>query len=82
MNFALALTGGKIKAVKVDVGAAGGNDPQSAAGFDYRVSTLENVLLEADVSKQTHDSILTQIDAGAGSIAKQDNKAKQDHASQ
>jgi uncharacterized protein (DUF1800 family) len=77
MNFALALTGGKIRAVKIDVGQLAGNNPLTPpADSTIALSTLENVLLDADVSKQTHDSIVTQIDAGAnGGGQKQNNKA-------
>ncbi len=76
MNFALALTGGKIKAVKVDVGQlAGNNPPNPPEDSTIALSMLESVLLDADVSKQTHDSIMTQIDAGTGGSAqKQNNK--------
>src|SRR5579863_1439293 len=77
MNFALALTGGKIKSVKVDVGhLAGNNPPNPPADSTAALSSLENVLLDADVSKQTHDSIMTQVDAGTGGgTQKQNNKA-------
>jgi uncharacterized protein (DUF1800 family) len=77
MNFALALTSGKIKGVKVDVAQLSGSDlPNSAADSALTLTTLENVLLDGDLSKQTHDSIIAQIDA-ATNIArtKPDNKA-------
>jgi uncharacterized protein (DUF1800 family) len=59
MNFALALTAGKIRGAKVDaVQLAGGPpvppDPSAA------LSTLEAKLLTDDVSRQTHDSIVAQ----------------------
>jgi uncharacterized protein (DUF1800 family) len=77
MNFALALTGGKIKAVKVDVGQlAGNNPPNPPADSNVALSTLESVLLDADVSKQTHDSIMTQIDSvTSAGVQKENNKA-------
>ena len=62
MNFALALTGGKIKGVEVDVlQLAGDNSPT----FDSAValSNLETILLVGRVSPQTHDSIAAQINA-------------------
>jgi uncharacterized protein (DUF1800 family) len=60
MNFALALTAGKIRGVKVDaVQLAGG--PPAPIDATLALSTLEAKLLTADVSKQTHDSILAQI---------------------
>jgi len=63
MNFALALTGGKVRGVKVDaVQLAGGPPPADPA---MTLSLMEAKLLAADVSKQTHDSIATQIDASA-----------------
>jgi uncharacterized protein (DUF1800 family) len=63
MNFALALTAGKIKGVKVDTGQlAGSSAPASDA--DAALSTLEASLISGGVSQQTHDSIAAQI-AGA-----------------
>jgi len=62
MNFALALTSGKIKGVKVDAAQlAGGSPPSSDA--TAALSTLEGSLLAGGVSKQTHDSIVAQIEA-------------------
>jgi uncharacterized protein (DUF1800 family) len=61
MNFALGLTGGKVRGVKVDaVQLAGGPPPPDATAA---LSTLEGKLLAGDVSKQTHDSIIAQIEA-------------------
>jgi len=61
MNFALALAAGKVRGVKVDaVQLAGGPPPADAT---VALSTMETSLLAADVSKQTHDSILAQIEA-------------------
>jgi uncharacterized protein (DUF1800 family) len=77
MNFALALTSGKIKGVKVDVAQlAGGNLPSAPPDSNLALSTLETSLLAGDVSKQTHDSITAQIDSAATSSAqpKQGNK--------
>ena len=72
MNFALALTGGKIKAVKVDVGQlAGSSPPNPPPDSTLALSALEISLLDGDVSKQTHDSIMAQIDAAAGNGAHQ-----------
>lgn len=71
MNFALALTSDKIKAVKVDVGQLAGSSPRDS---NQALTTLEDSLLAGDVSKQTHDSITAQIDAAAmnGAQQKQD----------
>ena len=60
MNFALALTSGKVRGVKVDaVQLAGG--PPAPADASMTLSTMETKLLASDVSKQTHDSIVAQI---------------------
>ena len=61
MNFALALTASKVRGVKLDaVQLAGGPvPPPDSTAF---LSTLEAKLLESDVSKQTHDSILAQLE--------------------
>jgi Protein of unknown function (DUF1800) len=72
MNFALALTGGKIRAVKVDVGQlAGNNPPNPPPDSNLALSKLETTLLAGDVSKQTHDSIAAQMDAAATNGAQQ-----------
>ena len=64
MNFALGLTGGKFRGVKVDaVQLAGGPPPPTDATI--ALSTMEAKLLAADVSKQTHDSIMAQIESPA-----------------
>jgi uncharacterized protein (DUF1800 family) len=77
MNFALALTGGKIKGIKVDLAQlAGGNVPTPPGDSNLALITLETSLLAGDVSKQTHDSITAQIDASAkGTPQKQDSKS-------
>ncbi len=81
MNFALALTSGKIKGVKVDVAQlAGSNAPNSRpADSTATLSALEASLLTGDVSKQTHDSIAAQIN-GSKIDAAQIDKAKIDGA--
>src|SRR5580700_9029678 len=75
MNFALALTSGKIKGVKADAAQLTGSsaDPPDAAAT---LSALEASLLIGGVSKQTHDSIVAQIDAAGknGTQPKVDNK--------
>jgi uncharacterized protein (DUF1800 family) len=60
MNFALALSSGKIKGVKMDSAQLTG---QWALPVDSTLALpiLENNLLAGDVSKQTHDSIAAQI---------------------
>jgi uncharacterized protein (DUF1800 family) len=59
MNFALALTSGRVRGVKVDAAQLAGASPQFDG--DAALSSLEAKLLSADVSKQTHDSIVAQI---------------------
>ena len=60
MNFALALTAGKLKGVQVDsaqmLGA--GTTPTDSRGI---LAALENSLLAGNVSRQTHDTIAAQI---------------------
>jgi uncharacterized protein (DUF1800 family) len=71
MNFALALTAGKIIGASVDLaplaGGVGAGSPMPDA--TETLSTLESVLLEGDVSKQTHDSIAAQQKADGKTIA-------------
>jgi uncharacterized protein (DUF1800 family) len=67
MNFALALTGGKVKGVKVDATQLAGGPP--APDATMALSTMEMKLLAADVSKQTHDSIVAQIEMPAKNAA-------------
>jgi uncharacterized protein (DUF1800 family) len=60
MNFALALTGNKLRGSQVDddrlLGAAAvPSDPQQT------LAMLENTLLDGDVSKQTHDTIAARL---------------------
>jgi hypothetical protein len=62
MNFALGMTSGKVRGVKVDaVQLAGGPPPPPDS--NTTLSALEAKLLAGDVSKQTHDSIIAQIEA-------------------
>jgi uncharacterized protein (DUF1800 family) len=76
MNFALALTGGKIKGVRVDAAELGGNNP-AAPDATATLVALEASLVVGGVSQQTHDSIVAQIDATGknGAQAKPDNKS-------
>ena len=70
MNFALALTAGKIKDVKVDVAQlAGSNSPDPPQDSIRILSVLEASLLNGDISKQTHDSITAQIATAAANGA-------------
>jgi uncharacterized protein (DUF1800 family) len=60
MNFALALTAGKMKGVQLDSArmlGVSGAPPDS----QQTLAVLENNLLAGDVSKQTHDTIAAQL---------------------
>jgi uncharacterized protein (DUF1800 family) len=61
MNFALALTSGKIKGVKTDAAQLAGSsaDPPDAS---LTLATLETSLIAGGVSQQTHNSITAQIE--------------------
>jgi hypothetical protein len=64
MNFALALTAGKLKGVQADsqhiLGTGGpSGDPQAT------LLELETSLLAGDVSRQTHDTIAAQVQTAA-----------------
>jgi uncharacterized protein (DUF1800 family) len=60
MNFALALTAGKLKGVQVDsdhILASNGSPGDSQT----TLAALETTLLAGDVSRQTHDTIAAQM---------------------
>jgi uncharacterized protein (DUF1800 family) len=70
MNFALALTSSKIRGVRVDaVQLAGGPPPPDATAT---LCAMEAKLLASDVSKQTHDSIVAQMETPAKDSDKND----------
>jgi uncharacterized protein (DUF1800 family) len=64
MNFALALTAGKLRGVQVNSAAmtsehrAGEDGPADAS---TTLAELENDLLHGDVSRQTHDTIAARL---------------------
>jgi uncharacterized protein (DUF1800 family) len=72
MNFSLALMSGKIKGVQVNADSlvntgAQANAPFPAASDPERtLSVLEASLLAGEVSKQTHDAIIKQLENPAG----------------
>jgi uncharacterized protein (DUF1800 family) len=73
MNFALALTSGKVRGVKTDTAQlTGSNPPQN--DLNSALSTLESRLLVSDVSQQTHDSIVAQMSQSTG-VDKKNNPA-------
>jgi len=62
MNFALALTSGKIRGVKLDAAQLPGTNP-APTDPSVTLSTLEGSILVGGVSQQTHDSIAAQVEA-------------------
>ncbi len=75
MNFALALTNGKLKGVEMDsdrIWAEGGLPTES----EQTLTMLENDLLAGDVSKQTHDTIAAQLQDPKISRRKLDDPAR------
>jgi uncharacterized protein (DUF1800 family) len=70
MNFALGLTGGKVRGVKVDAAQLAGGPP-APTDATLALSALEAKLLAGDVSKQTHDSIMAQIEPPGKNAAPQ-----------
>jgi uncharacterized protein (DUF1800 family) len=60
MNFALALTAGKLKGVQVDATEMLGAGP-SPVDSQGALTALENNLLAGNVSRQTHDTIVAQM---------------------
>lgn len=60
MNFALALTAGKLKGVQVDSGRLL-DTQQPPTDAEQTLEALEKNLLAGNVSKQTHDMIAAQL---------------------
>ena len=60
MNFALALTGGKVRGVTVDTMQLAGG-AQISPDATAALTTMEAKLLAGDLSKQTHDSIVAHL---------------------
>jgi uncharacterized protein (DUF1800 family) len=79
MNFALGLTAGKVRGVKIDPSQLAGTSP-SPLDPTLVLSTLEAKLLAADVSKQTHDSIVAQIEAPAKNASPKADKPRRKSA--
>jgi uncharacterized protein (DUF1800 family) len=61
MNFAVALTSGKVRGVKLDSTQLMRNGPPGTDSTQA-LAALENALLAGDVSKQTHDSIAARLE--------------------
>jgi uncharacterized protein (DUF1800 family) len=75
MNFALALTAGKLKGVQVDPGQMLGASA-SPADSQGTLTALENNLLAGNVSRQTHDTIAAQMNDSKSSQRQLDNPAR------
>jgi uncharacterized protein (DUF1800 family) len=75
MNFALALTSGKVRGVKVDASQLAGSLP-ALRDSAMILSTMEARILAADVSKQTHDSIVAQLEAPSSTTVPAKNNKK------
>jgi uncharacterized protein (DUF1800 family) len=75
MNFALALTGNRLKGVQVDDGRmlGGGSEPTDP---QQTLAALENTLLVGDVSKQTHDTIAARLQDSKISQRRLDDPAR------
>jgi uncharacterized protein (DUF1800 family) len=75
MNFALALTSGKVRGVQVNTDSLiGPND--APADPQHTLSALENNLLASDVSEQTHEVILARLQDPKISKRKLDDPAR------
>jgi hypothetical protein len=75
MNFALALTSGKIKGVKADAPPLAGEvEADASPDSSAELAALEAKLLAGDVSKQTHDSITAQMNAGVNVARKRSKR--------
>ena len=61
MNFAVALTSGKVRGVKLDSIQLMRNGPPPTDSIQA-LAALENALLAGEVSKQTHDSIAARLE--------------------
>jgi uncharacterized protein (DUF1800 family) len=64
MNFALALTAGKLKGVQVDpanMNAKSRSSDEGPADPSATLADLEKDLLHGDVSQQTHDTIAARL---------------------
>ncbi|HLZ43025.1 MAG TPA: DUF1800 family protein [Candidatus Sulfotelmatobacter sp.] len=60
MNFALALTSGKVRGISIDSAALAGAAP-APSDPNAILEMMEAKLLGSDVSRQTHDSIIAQL---------------------
>ena len=73
MNFSMALMSGRIKGVQADTNrlldTPGGAAATTPPDPEQALALLETSLLGGEVSKQTHDAIVKEIENQAGSAA-------------
>ncbi len=74
MNFSLALAAGKLPGTRVDAAPLAAPNPVSP---EQSLATLETRFLSGDVSKQTHDTILTRLNDPKVSRRQQEAKEAQ-----
>jgi len=78
MNFALALTGGRLRGVQIDSAMKDGGRASSPVNENpsHVLLTLENALLAGDVSQQTHNTIAARLQDEQVSQRKLDDPAR------
>ncbi|MGA8149431.1 MAG: DUF1800 domain-containing protein [Terriglobales bacterium] len=80
MNFALALSAGRLRGTRVDVNTPLAEERTAAAasvpGPEQILAALEDSLLAGDVSKQTHDTIVARLEDPQISRRKLDDPAR------
>jgi len=80
MNFALALSTGRLKGVRVDserwLAREPGSLPVEAPASQQTLDALESCLLEGEVSEQTHRTIAARLDDPEISQRKLDDPAR------
>lgn len=76
MNFALALTSGRLKGTQVDTTSLPARDAASTNDSSHVLVNLEQTLLAGDVSKQTHDTIAAHLVDDSISQRKLDDPAR------
>jgi len=80
MNFALALAAGRLKGTRVDADSQLAGErtavPGSAVDPQQILAVLEDSLLAGDISRQTHDTIVTRLEDPQISQRKLDDPAR------
>jgi len=75
MNFALALTAGRMRGVRVDpsLALASGDAPPDA---QQALAALEKALLAGDISQQTHETIAARLEDPKVALRRLDDPAR------